>query len=274
MKRKYKNEKDIPEALRSLYSKQGDWFVLQLEESEEDDGGDDEEESDKTKKSTKKRLNEFRQNNLQLQRELETTKKTLEKFKDIDPEQYAKAMEAYNKISSMEEGELIKAGKIDEVVQKRVQTMKDDFSKQVTAKDSIINQLQSENKTLKSTLGGITVESSVSKAISKVGTLRKGALPDVINRAKSIFKVTDEGKMEAPGDLFDDEGNPMTMEKWAARLTEEAPFLFEDGAGGDSGGGQRKDGKTRLREVDGKDPIAFGKNLEKIAKGEVVVKTE
>jgi hypothetical protein len=96
---------EIPEAVRGMYKQEGNEFVLDVEGA-----------VDKTK------VDEFRNNNILLQQQLE-------KLKDVDPVKYRELMDLDRKVK---EKELIEAGKVDEVVNLRVENMRTELNSQLT----------------------------------------------------------------------------------------------------------------------------------------------
>lgn len=64
-------EDDVPEALRGLYVKSGDDYVLEIDE-----------------RDFKARIQEFRTSNLELKRETEQLTEQLKKFEGVDPDEY------------------------------------------------------------------------------------------------------------------------------------------------------------------------------------------
>src|SRR5574337_522222 len=91
---------DGEEAVRPLYVQQGDKFVLDV------DGV-----------VAKEKLDEFRNNNIELQ-------KQIEKYKDVDPVKYRELMAIQKKIT---EKELLDKGEVDQLVNLRVAAMRDEL---------------------------------------------------------------------------------------------------------------------------------------------------
>lgn len=193
---------EAPENVRSLYVQSGDVFVLDV------DGA-----------VSKARLDEFRDNNVKLM-------KDLEKFKNVDPAKYQELMSIQRQI---EEKKLIDAGKIDEVVEQRVNTMRSTYDEQV-------NNLKESNNTLTRQLETLIIDNNVRDQAIKNGVL-PSAVDDVLLRAKTTFKVQ-EGQavaLDAKGQVIygKDGSTPKGISEWLTELKTAAPHLFQpsDGVG-------------------------------------------
>lgn len=250
---------EVEEPFRTMYEETDDGFMLAVEDS-----------------GYKSKLNEFRDNNRKLSKSQESLQATADKYKDVDLDKYQKAMEALGKLEEAEDKELLSEGKIEELLDKRTQNMRKDYEVQIKSKSDAYVNLEEERNALRDKLGGVLVDTAVQNAVNKVGRVRSGALDDVLNRARSIWKIDAKGDMvprKNDGSTeFGAKGDPLTMDEWATNLITGASFLFEgskgSGGGGGSGGGMEGGKQT----IDGNDLTAFGNNLEKIASGEITVK--
>jgi hypothetical protein len=263
LKKTVKTLEEVPEQYRALYEKKGDVFVLSVE-IEGDGGGDD--------KENKKKLAEFRENNIKLQRQLEEQTKLLEQFKDIDPNSIKDGQAALNAMKEGEEKELIKQGKLDEVINRRLETYRKQVEKDRKDTETRIKALEGENGELKGKYGHLLIDTKVNEVIGGIGTVRKGAMSDILNRARSTWKANEKGELTAEG-LYNEEGKPMSLEEWGRSLLQDASYLFEPSQGGGAKGGDKKAGKdvNAPRSISGNDPVEFGKNLKDIASGKVTV---
>lgn len=242
----------LPKDMQALYVVDGDTFVLE--------GVDD------TEYATK--LGEFRTNNRKLMDERKALESAAAKFKGVDLEKYQKAMEALGKIDEQEDAELLKAGKMDEVVKKRVATLQSEHAQQLKIlQDNLTTKSAAEEKYRKQ-LAGLLIETSVMKALP--GSPRKSAVADIMSRAREVWQVDEEGKLKAEG-VFNDKAQPVTMEEWGKKLLVDAPHLFEPSSGGGSGGGQKHNTTGGKYQVNGRDPVAVGKAAADIASGKATV---
>ena len=208
LKYRIKKLDDVPEAVRTLYKADGEEFVLDAEGI-----------------VPKERLDEFRDNNILLQ-------KQLEKLKDIDPVKHRELMELQREV---EEGKLLKAGKIEEVVNSRVGAMKRALEEE---RDGYKTRAESSE----SQLSVLLIDSAVRNEALKLGVVST-ALDDVVLRARTVYKMKDGAAV-----LHNDKGEvvfgrdgktPMPMADWVVALKKTAPHLFASSQGGGAGGGLR-----------------------------------
>ena len=247
-----KTIEEVPQEYQKLYEKVGDEWMLQMDDVD-----------------YKQKLTEFRNNNITLTQQITTLKDEMKKFENIDPARYA---EAQRTLQLLEEKKLIEAGKVDEVVALRVEAMSSEFKNKMTALETRATTAEKEKTTYKSELDRIRIENTITAAIGNVARPRKGAMTDIINRAKQVWSIGDNDALTAKqGDtiLYDQDGKaPLTPEGWASLLVRESPFLFEPNAGGaspGSGGNRTPGGVTVVGRSD------FSSNLEDVASGRKIV---
>lgn len=224
----------LSDELKKLYVKKGDEYHLDLEDLPDDP-----------------KLAEFRDNNRKLNKELAEAKEELKKFDGLDVAKYKEYETTQQKLK---DGELIKAGKIDELLNSKLDPIKKEFQLQLEASKKEKEQLNSQLETL-------TIDNQLTELGTKKG-LRPTAIDDMIARGRKVFKLKD-GKPVALGNdgaqILDKAGNPITMQIWLDALTTDAPHLFQSSTGGGANGNQGKSGtgKTMRREEFAKlDPSA------------------
>jgi len=212
----------LSEEMKALYKQGGDGkFHLQAEEDE--DG--------------KKKIAEFRDNNIKLQKELEAIKK---QFAGIDLD---KIEDMKKRLQQIDDKKMIEAGKIDELVAQKVERMKADFEAQIA---QMKTALEEKDKGLQSTtqrLSEVLIDGEITKAVTAAGVVRKSAMEDILARGRKTWKLEDGKPVPKEGDrlLYGKDGKaPLTFEEWAQALLTTAPFLFEASAGGGAGGGADK----------------------------------
>lgn len=217
IKRAYKEQKDIPAALASLYvEKNGEW-VLELE-----GGGGGNDNADAAK------LAEFRSTNIALKQELEALRA---KYEGVDPEEMRKLAAEKKRL---EEEAQIKAGEIDKVIAARVTAVKGELEKQLTVATA-------ERDTLMARLSTIQIDQAVVTEAGKRG-LRATAGPDIMARARSVFRLVNGAPVAFESDgktgrVGKDGVTPLTVSEWIEGQVSEAPHLFEGNAGGGAAGG-------------------------------------
>lgn len=203
MKLKFRIAKleDAPEQFRDLYAQGEDGsFYLQAEGA-----------------VAKDKLDEFRNTNVELM-------KQLEKVKDVDPAKYNELLAIQRKI---EEKELIEKGEIDKLVGLRTSEMRRTFEQQ-------IEDLKKVNEVNTRQLETLTIDNAVREHAIKLG-VQPTAVDDVLLRAKTVFRLH-EGRPTA----FDKDGqvmygkdgqNSLAIPEYIGGLKEAAPHLFQPSTG-------------------------------------------
>jgi len=176
----------------------------------------------------KSKLDEFRNTNVNLMKEME-------KFKDVDPVKY---QELLKKQQEFEGKKMVSMDEVNDMVLERVKTMQNDFN---TEKQTMTEANNKLNRQLESLL----VDSAVRREASNEKVLAS-AVDDVLLRAKSVFKVVDGvlTPQDSNGNMVygKDGTSPLSPGEWVKGLIKTAPHLFEPSVGGGSGGGRNPSG--------------------------------
>ncbi len=204
MKFKIAKLEDVEESLRSFYKQGSDGaFYLEVEGA-----------------VAKERLDEFRNNNVDLN-------KRLEAFKDLDP---AKVQEMLDNERKIAEKKFIDAGDIDGLVNQRIAAMKADHERAV---NDLTGNLTTANRQLETLL----IDNSVREVAAKIGVV-PSAVDDVLLRAKTVFKVEDGApvaKDREGNTIYGKDGNSsLDIGGWLGGLKDQAPHLFGTSAGSGS----------------------------------------
>ncbi len=210
LKFKYQKKEEIPAEHLAFYAERdGAWQL-------DGDGV-----ADKTK------LDEFRNNNVALLKQLDEQKK---RFEGIDPDAVRTLAEEKRRL---EEAQQLKAGEFDKVLETRVRAVKGDC-------EGKLSTVTSERDALSSRLVAIQIDQGVTTAATKRG-LRVTAIPDITARARSVFKL-----VNGVPTAFENDGStvrvgkdgiaPLTLDEWVSAQAVEAPHLFESNAGGGAAG--------------------------------------
>ena len=221
------------------------------------------------------KLDEFRNNNVQLKQELETLKEAAKG----DEDKLKRLADLEKALESDEDAKLIADGKIEEVIQRRsdrqTSEMRRDFEGKVKNKDTLIETLTVERDEASSGFNNLRIDTAINEAINEHGGVRKGALMDIRSRARRTFRMKDdivtamEGDNIVYGPLG---GDSLTPLEFVNKLVETAPHLFEDSAGGGGSGKKTPPPPGGVKSVDRNNIVDFGKNLEGIAAGKVTVR--
>ena len=226
MKRKLTGEEyeKLSEELQALYKKEGDGnYYLDVDESDEI-------------KAEKDKVKEFRTNNITLQKRVEEFER---KFKDVDPEEFSKLKQ---KFQDIEDKKLLEEGEIDKLVEQKTERMVQDYEAQITALSDDNERLNGELLKVNERLNSEVIDSRITKSISNVGTVRKGAMEDIVSRGRRTWKLADDGEpiaTKADGTPLygKDPKKPLSFDEWAEGLVTDAPYLFEPSEGLHSRGG-------------------------------------
>ncbi|MDD2679510.1 MAG: hypothetical protein PHO03_01730 [Candidatus Omnitrophica bacterium] len=212
---------DVEEKYRDLYKRADDGkFHLDAEADPE----------------SKKKVDEFRENNVKLMKEKEDLQKKIDSY-GADPE---KVKEWQKKVQAIEDKQMIEAGKIDELVEQKVQRMRQEYENQIKALQDAVDIKNQEVSKTNNRLSEVLIDSEITKAVA--GKVRAGAMADILSRGRRVWHLDENGQpvpKENDKILYGKDGKQqMTFEEWAIVQMEVAPFLFEPSAGGGSNDGR------------------------------------
>lgn len=211
------------------------------------------------------KLAEFRDNNRTLNGKVTELETKLVTFKDIDP---AKHKEMADKIKELEKKGVQSGSDVADLVQNAVKSAIKPFEEREVARAASEKAAleRADRELLKSTLTAAGIAAGVDER----------AISDYVGRGMGKFKVVDGEVVARNGDapIFQ-KAKPaeiLTVDVWAAdELPSEAPHLYKPSRGGGAGGNGGSGGGGAAKKIISSDPLEFGKNLEGIAKGEVIV---
>lgn len=223
LKAKYGKKEEIPAEVAGFYvEREGAWHL------------------DAEGVVPKERLDEFRNTNIKLAKEMEDQNK---RYAGIDPEAVRKLEEEKRKA---EELLAAKNGDVDKVVLARIKPLQDQLA-------TLNTQLEQRERQLRET----QVNQEVITKATKKG-LRPSAHDDLILRASRAVKL--ENGVPKVIDLatgqvrYGPDGvTPMTLDAWVEDLVSAAPHLFENnsgsGAAGNGSGGAGNEPNPWKRET-------------------------
>jgi len=210
------------------------------------------------------KIDEFRTNNLQLQKDNAKLSKTMQ---NVDLEEY-KNLKAVQQ--EQKDQELIEAGKVDELVHQRTERLRVDLETQLKA-----FQTQADEATQRATQAeherdNYLINTRLQQAATAAG-VRDTAIPDVLNRANAVWRLDPDTKdmmpMQNDQIVYGKKGTPLTVDEWYSSLEEQAPHLFKTSSGGGASGGVG----VGSRKVSMYDQASMNNSLEAIAQGKVTV---
>ena len=251
---------EVDENLRTLYVETEDGFVLDLENIEQHPKATSLHNALKRKEGDAKKFKSER----------DKLKQDLEDLADIDP---AAARAALEKVQEFEDKQLMDAGKVDELVEQKVERMRSQFESQSKQKDELIAALEADKTSLSGQLNEIVVNQAVIQEATAHG-VRPGAIDDIVNRAKMIFQAQEGTPIALDSDgneiMGADARTPMSVSEWVQDLAKgNGEHLFQPNSGSGangSGGKPTKDGVTLIN------PDQKGDFLEELAAGTAEVR--
>lgn len=209
----------------------------------------------------KQKLNEFRENNVNLLKELDTVKSKLNKLDGFD-------IDAFNNFvknqQDTKEQQLIKAGKIDELVEHRSEAMKNKYENDLK---SLNDKFSLVSNKLQSTL----IDGELAKVAASIG-VKPTAIDDVLLRGKQLFTLTEDGNVVAKvGDQvrFNSENKPYNISDFMGELSKSAPHLFAESSGGGQNNLKANNGIDNVKTVSRQDKKSW--DIDAINKGKMKI---
>ena len=219
----------VPESLHSFYEKEEDGYKLKIKNV-----------------VPSAKLDEFRTNNRKLNSELEEMRKQMSY---VDMDEYNKLKEQYSKDKA--KGSIPETD-VEQTLAKRTAEMKADFEKKLA------EMTENYSKTSQK-LSTVLIDNQVQSSAAK-HNVKQSAFEDVLLRAKNTFSLED-GKAIAKDDkgetIYNNEGEPMTIDQWIGKLQKTAGHLFEESTGGGARG-QRSPVQAQPKQLSARDMIAQG----------------
>lgn len=237
IKNTYNNIEDIPAGLENHYSETEAGYTFNGVDGMVDKG----------------RLNEFRDNNIQLRKDIESRDDSIStsaselkaiqedmaalesKFAGVDLEEWSAIQTERKAISDRE---LIEAGDVDKLIDSRVNEVlaaqHKELETQKLAYENQISSLQGELVSYDGQLNTMLVDNELAKVAGSQG-VRASAVTDLLSRGNGIFRV-ENGVATAFGPegrpMYDtDAVTPLSITRWVEGLTTAAPHLFEASTG-------------------------------------------
>ncbi|EPF72559.1 hypothetical protein GCM10025882_31850 [Acinetobacter gyllenbergii] len=222
----------IKEEHRALYVEENGKFRLDL------DGYED-------PKGLKSALQSERDAAKTAKQELQRLQK---QFEGIDPEIVKKV---FAQIDQDEEAKLIAEGKVNEVIQKRTEKMREEHAKLLNAETTRANNAEAyANKFKQSVVQGQIVQAAVElEALPE-------ATADIAFLAQSKFALDEDGKAVAVDELGEvvigkDGKTPLSPKEWVESLREQKPYFWPKANGTGAPGSTNTKGQVDILKADG-----------------------
>jgi len=171
------------------------------------------------------------------QKILDEKKKLQKQYEGLGDPEHVKQILA--QFENDEDAKLVAEGKFKDVLKKHTERLSLEYKSQL---DELSKQLK-ELEEAKTKFEGLYHESEAGHAVSaaaiKAG-IRDTAIEDVLMRAKGVFRVSEDGKLEArdkEGNLVTVENKPLTPELFVQQLKEKYPHYWPESQGAGASGG-------------------------------------
>lgn len=159
-------------------------------------------------------------------------------WKDIDPD---KARQALELLEKSEYAQMLKDGKFEEALEKRISTATGGLKAQLEQLQQQYEVAKTESTEYKSKFQRKIIDDSIREAALELGVQTK-AIEDVIMRGSLVFSLGEDGQVEAR----DKQGNLMknkdklilTPKVWVEGLKESHPYYWPPSEGAGFGGGR------------------------------------
>ncbi len=181
--------------------------------------------------------------------EVKTFKETAKQWEGFDKDEVSKIMDLFK---NNEEAQLIKDGKFDEVITKRMDKVNTEHETKLKTMKETLDALSGERDLFKSKFENKFVDDAIQKA-ALGAKVRPEALADVTTRARQIFKVDENGELEArdkDGNLMKTElGDLLTPERFVDSLKKVAPHYWPESESANLGGGASDDKEDLAKKL-------------------------
>ena len=210
-----------------------------------------------------KKLEEFRDKNIDLSKQIESLAPFVARVKHIageDFDEFEGELKNLRDIARrVQDGELKTDDQIENAVQERIKALRDGYEENNKSLARQLAEKDKEAQTLAERLVRTRIDKDVTAAvIVPESGVRPEALPDVLERAYRIFKVEDGVLIPKKGEstIYGADGaTPMTVNEWLVKLRDEAPHYFKgNGGGGASGSKDEKVGGFTAAQINAMSP--------------------
>ncbi|MBD0648223.1 hypothetical protein [Acinetobacter baumannii] len=222
----------IKEEHRALYVEENGKFRLDLEGYEDPKG---------LKTALQSERDAAKNAKLELQ-------KLQKQFEGIDPEIVKKV---FAQIDQDEEAKLIAEGKVNEVIQKRTEKMREEHEKLLKAEKERADKAEAYAQKFKQSV----IQSQIVQAAIELEALPE-ATPDIAFLAQSKFALDENGKAVAVDEngevvIGKDGQTPMTPKEWVESLREQKPYYWPKPNGMGAHGSNNSKGQPDILKADG-----------------------
>ena len=185
---------------------------------------------DEIRQSFEEEKDKIAQNSRRLLDEKKNLERKLSNFEGIDLDEIKQIKQA---LKDKEEEDLLKGGKIDELVEKRVQSTRLDYENKLTEKDNTLSEFESKYNQLASTFDQYRIREALITEARKQNAL-DSAIEDIVLRANGVFSFGEDGSIAAydeTGHIKTVDGKALNPENFVKILKKNAPHLWPQSSG-------------------------------------------
>lgn len=177
-------------------------------------------------------------------------RKLTELVGDIDQDTLKSYIE---RLKNDEESRLIAEGKVDEVVNRRTQRMRDSYQSKLDEYNAKLNEKDTSFKSLKSQYDNVLIDNAIRDAATRDGVIPT-AIDDIIMRARQHFQVDNDRLVSVDPDTKDvrlgaDGKTPYSPSDFMADLKAKAPHFWPSSSGGGYSPGSGSNSTADLQHI-------------------------
>ena len=165
--------------------------------------------------------------------------KVLKNFENVDPE---KAKEALKFLEENEYAQMIKDGKVDEIIEKKTSQMRSDHEAAVSELSTKLTETEDSGRLYKNMYEKKMIEDNLRKVAIEAG-VRPEAVSDILMRGLTVFSLDDKEGVEArdgEGKLVKTaDDKVLTAKLWIDKFKESAPHYFPESESAGAHGGKK-----------------------------------
>lgn len=172
---------------------------------------------------------------------LDEKKQLQKKTKEYEDFDFDKAKEAMDFLENNKDAQLIKDGKVEELLQKKTSQLQSDHEAKIGELNSILEETSTKAIYYENAFKTKMIDDGLREA-AVAAKIRPEAIPDVLLHGRSVFSLADDGSLESrdgEGKLrktIDDK--VLTTTNWIEGLKKSAPHYWPPTVGAGASGGQ------------------------------------
>lgn len=213
----------------------------------------------------KKKTDEFRNNNIQLKKQLDELH---HRIGDMTPEELASLRELKSKIDNNEAMQLVKEGKLDEVISKKTSQMKAQYDADMRKLNDQLKLISETNAKKTNRLSQLLLDTAIDAEVEKLGIPREGTRDIARRLARDKFTIDEAEQIVPITAEGDEQGQTLTPTTFVRGLLKSMPHLFEGSTGAGATGVRQS--RTAVKRIPN-DPEMKGRFAKEIAAGTVEV---